>query len=32
MERFHLFVSGLLIGLGAGLFIGVIGIPMWLGV
>jgi hypothetical protein len=31
MERFQFFVSGVLIGLGVGLFIGVIGIPMWLG-
>lgn len=31
MEQLHLFVSGLFVGLGVGLFIGVIGLPMWFG-
>ena len=32
MERLQFFVSGLFIGLGIGLFIGIMGIPMWIGV
>ncbi len=29
LEKPQLFLSGLLFGLGVGLFIGAVGIPMW---
>jgi hypothetical protein len=31
MERLQVFFSGLCIGLSVGLFVGVVGLPMWFG-
>ena len=31
MEQLQLFVGGLCVGLGVGLFVGVLGLPMWFG-
>ena len=31
MERVQIFTGGLFVGLGAGLFVGVVGLPMWFG-
>jgi len=31
MERVQMFAGGLLVGLGVGLFVGVVGLPVWFG-
>ena len=31
MERVPMFADGLFVGLGVGLFVGVVGLPVWFG-